>query len=281
MHTHQHVPYGACVRVCVCVLSWWWCCVGVPAMSSAAACIQRSRCVALRARVCVLRPAVVLLLQALQAWRASLGPDTPPSRLPANASERSAFRAALNSLRRSAGEEGLFVEVGACACATDRACVCVRAWHVRTCVRCGGLAAQGRLKKSAHRHHPPHAHVPGARTARADHDSRRRTTLTRPSRQRSTRGRRPAYVSAGAACGWHCRCTSTLCQGASVLLLPAPPQLVPASLPQHTRRSPRRHAHAAMQRLRCARCWRTLQQTALARPHPPSGCWWRHSRSLW
>lgn len=56
-------------------------------------------------------PYVVLLLQALQAWRESLGPDTPPSRLPANAAERSALKAQLNAMRRSGeGEDGLPLE---------------------------------------------------------------------------------------------------------------------------------------------------------------------------
>jgi hypothetical protein len=68
---------------------------------------------------------VVVLLHALQSWRASLGPDTPPSRLPANAAERSAFKAALNALWRSAGEEGLYVEVRCCgaACGVRAHCI--------------------------------------------------------------------------------------------------------------------------------------------------------------
>lgn len=62
--------------------------------------------------------AVVLLLQALQAWRASLGADTAPNRLPANAQERSALKAALNNLRRGEGVDGITMEVcGAAAAA--------------------------------------------------------------------------------------------------------------------------------------------------------------------
>lgn len=72
----------------------------------------------------------MLLLQALAAWRAGLGPDAPPDRLPASAAERSALKAALNGLRRSSGEEGLLLEVrlpeaaigGLVACAAARAC---------------------------------------------------------------------------------------------------------------------------------------------------------------
>lgn len=55
--------------------------------------------------------AVVLLLQALRDWRATLGPDTPASRLPSNAAERSALKTALNNLRRGEGVDGLTMEV--------------------------------------------------------------------------------------------------------------------------------------------------------------------------
>lgn len=65
--------------------------------------------------------AVVLLVQALQAWRVSLGPDAAPSRLPANSQERSAFKTALNNLRRGEGVDGITMEVVVCM----RVCVCV------------------------------------------------------------------------------------------------------------------------------------------------------------
>lgn len=55
--------------------------------------------------------AVVLLLLALQSWRASLGPDTPPSRLPSNSQERSALKTTLNGLRRGEGVDGITMEV--------------------------------------------------------------------------------------------------------------------------------------------------------------------------
>jgi hypothetical protein len=55
--------------------------------------------------------AVVLLLQALRDWRATLGPDTPASRLPSKAAERSALKTALNNLRRGEGVDGLTMEV--------------------------------------------------------------------------------------------------------------------------------------------------------------------------
>lgn len=58
--------------------------------------------------------AVVLLLQALQSWRSTLGPDAPPNRVPSNSQERSAFKTALNNLRRGEGVDGLTMEVCAC-----------------------------------------------------------------------------------------------------------------------------------------------------------------------
>jgi hypothetical protein len=55
--------------------------------------------------------AVVLLLLALREWRASLGPDTPSDRLPANAAERGALKQLLQGMRRCQGEDGLPLEV--------------------------------------------------------------------------------------------------------------------------------------------------------------------------
>jgi hypothetical protein len=55
--------------------------------------------------------AVVLLLLALREWRASLGPDTPPNRLPANAAERGAFKQLLQGMRRTQGEDSLPLDV--------------------------------------------------------------------------------------------------------------------------------------------------------------------------
>lgn len=63
---------------------------------------------------CAAAAAVVLLVQALQAWRVSLGPDAAPNRLPANSQERSAFKTALNNLRRGEGVDGITMEVCAC-----------------------------------------------------------------------------------------------------------------------------------------------------------------------
>eukprot|EP00878_Enallax_costatus_P020102 GHUV01021234.1.p1 GENE.GHUV01021234.1~~GHUV01021234.1.p1 ORF type:complete len:521 (+),score=136.35 GHUV01021234.1:1712-3274(+) len=45
-------------------------------------------------------PYVVLLLKALQSWRASLGPDTPSDRIPANSQERTAFKKLLSGMRK-------------------------------------------------------------------------------------------------------------------------------------------------------------------------------------
>lgn len=55
-------------------------------------------------------PYVVLLLLALHEWRASLGPDTAPDRLPGNAAERGAFKQVLQGMRRYQGEDGLPLE---------------------------------------------------------------------------------------------------------------------------------------------------------------------------
>ncbi|KAF6256211.1 hypothetical protein COO60DRAFT_135121 [Scenedesmus sp. NREL 46B-D3] len=55
-------------------------------------------------------PHVLLLLLALREWRASLGPDAPADRLPANASERGALKQLLQGMRRCQGEDGLPLE---------------------------------------------------------------------------------------------------------------------------------------------------------------------------
>jgi hypothetical protein len=54
---------------------------------------------------------VVLLLLALREWRASMGADSAPDRLPANAAERGAFKQVLQGMRRCQGEDGLPLEV--------------------------------------------------------------------------------------------------------------------------------------------------------------------------
>lgn len=55
--------------------------------------------------------AVVLLLQALAGWRASIGPSTPADVVPRNAAERAAFKACLASMRRLSGEDGIAMDV--------------------------------------------------------------------------------------------------------------------------------------------------------------------------
>eukprot|EP00879_Flechtneria_rotunda_P018141 GHRR01019026.1.p1 GENE.GHRR01019026.1~~GHRR01019026.1.p1 ORF type:complete len:381 (+),score=78.31 GHRR01019026.1:1545-2687(+) len=56
-------------------------------------------------------PYVVLLLVALQAWRASLGPDTPPDRLPANSKEKAALKQTLTDMKRTQSEDCVPLDV--------------------------------------------------------------------------------------------------------------------------------------------------------------------------
>lgn len=58
-------------------------------------------------------PAVVLLLKGLQSWRASLGPDTPSDRIPANSQERTAFKKLLSSMRKHV-DDGVALDVSCC-----------------------------------------------------------------------------------------------------------------------------------------------------------------------
>jgi hypothetical protein len=92
-------------------------CLCRPAAGGTILCISEPKCVlCLHCCLCTAAVwlAVVLLLQALQSWRSTLGPDAAPSRVPTTSQERSAFKTALNNLRRGEGVDGLTMEVCLC-----------------------------------------------------------------------------------------------------------------------------------------------------------------------